>query len=78
MGKNKAQGPTLPRIRYWYMCFDLTHAPVATAARAITINKATGFVSMSQPIPDTRTLYSYDCYCSLDYVRVLYLYHTAI
>ena len=27
MGKNKAQAPTLPRIRY--MCFDLTHAPVA-------------------------------------------------
>ena len=29
MGKNNAQAPTLPRIRY--MCFDLTHAPVATA-----------------------------------------------
>ena len=32
MGKNKAQAPTLPRIRYT-SCFDLTHAPVATAAR---------------------------------------------
>ena len=39
MGEDKA--PTLPRIRY--MCFDLTHAPVATAARAA----ATGLVSMS-------------------------------
>ena len=28
MGKNIAQAPTL-RIRY--MCFDLAHAPVATA-----------------------------------------------
>ena len=35
------KAPTLPRIRY--MCFDLTHAPVATAARAA----ATGLVSMS-------------------------------
>ena len=43
MGKNKAQAlTTLPRIGY-YMCFDLTHAPVATAARAA----ATGLVSMS-------------------------------
>ena len=42
MGKNKAQAPTLPRIRYM-SCFDLTHAPVATAARAA----ATGLVSMS-------------------------------
>ena len=33
MGKNKAQAPTLPRIRY-KSCFGLTHAPVATAARA--------------------------------------------
>ena len=41
MGKNKAQAPTLRRIRC--MCFDLTHAPVATAARAA----ATGPVSMS-------------------------------
>ena len=41
MGENKAQAPTLVRIRY--MCFDLTHAPVATAARAA----ATGLVSMS-------------------------------
>ena len=47
MGKNKAQAPTLPRIRY--MCFDLTHAPVATAARAA----ATGLVSMStRPDPE--------------------------
>ena len=45
MGKNKA--PTLPRIRY--MCFDLTHTPVATAARAA----ATGLVSMStRPDPE--------------------------
>ena len=42
MGKNKALAPTLPRIRYM-SCFDLTHAPVATAARAA----ATGLVSMS-------------------------------
>ena len=41
MGKNKAQAPTLPRIRY--MCSDLPQAPVATAARAA----ATGLVSMS-------------------------------
>ena len=41
MGKSKAQAPALARIRY--MCFDLTHAPVATAARAA----ATGLVSMS-------------------------------
>ena len=40
MGKSKAQAPALARIRY--MCFDLTHAPVATAARAA----ATGLVSM--------------------------------
>ena len=33
MGKNKAQAPTLPCIRYM-SCFDLTHAPVATTARA--------------------------------------------
>ena len=39
MGKNKAQAPTLPRIRYM-SCFDLTHAPTARAA-------ATGPVSMS-------------------------------
>ena len=38
----KAQAPTLPRIRYM-SCFDLTHAPVATTARAA----ATGPVSMS-------------------------------
>ena len=38
----KAQAPTLPRIRYM-SCFDLTHAPVATAAR----DAATGLVSMS-------------------------------
>ena len=44
MGKNKAWAPTLPRIRY-----DLTHAPVATAARAA----ATGLVSMStRPDPE--------------------------
>ena len=44
MGKNN---PTLPRIRY--MCFDLTHAPVATTARAA----ATGPVSMStRPDPE--------------------------
>ena len=42
MGKNKAQVPTLARIRYM-SCFDLTHAPVATTARAA----ATGPVSMS-------------------------------
>ena len=47
MGKNEAQAPTLPRVRY--MCFDLTHAPVATAARAA----ASGFVSMStRPDPE--------------------------
>ena len=40
MGKNKAQAPTLPHIRY--MCFDLTNAPVATTVRAA----ATGPVSM--------------------------------
>ena len=38
MGKNEAQAPTLPRVRY--MCFDLTHAPVATAARAATLNRS--------------------------------------
>ena len=42
MGQNKAQAPTLPIIRCT-SCFDLTHAPVATAARAA----ATGLVSMS-------------------------------
>ena len=43
MGKNnKAQALTLPRIRYM-SCFELTHAPVATTARAA----ATGPVSMS-------------------------------
>ena len=48
MGKNKAQAPTLPRIRCM-SCFDLTHAPVATAARAA----ATGPVSMStRPDPE--------------------------
>ena len=41
MGYNKASAPTLPHIRY--MCFDFTHAPVATAARAA----AAGLVSMS-------------------------------
>ena len=41
MGKNKASTPTLQRIRY--MCFELTHAPVATAGRAA----APGLVSMS-------------------------------
>ena len=47
IGKNKAQVPTFPRIRY--MCFDLTHAPVATAARAA----ATGLVIMStRPDPE--------------------------
>ena len=48
MGKNKAEAPTLPRIRYM-PCFDLTHARVATAARAA----ATGRVSMStRPDPE--------------------------
>ena len=47
MGKNEAQAPTFPRIRY--MCFDLTHAPVAATARAA----ATGPVSMStRPDPE--------------------------
>ena len=40
MGKNNAEAPTLPRIRC--MCFDSTHAPVATTARAA----ATGPVSI--------------------------------
>ena len=44
MGKNKGYAPTLPRIRYM-SCFELTHAPVATAARARAA--ATGLVSMS-------------------------------
>ena len=48
MGKNKAEAPTLPRIRYM-SCFDLTHAPAATTARAA----ATGLVSMStRPDPE--------------------------
>ena len=48
MGKNKAYAPTRPRIRYM-PCFDLTHAPVATAARAA----ATGLVSKStRPDPE--------------------------
>ena len=48
MGKNKAYAPTLPLIRYM-SCFDLTHAPVATRARAA----ATGPVSMStRPDPE--------------------------
>ena len=48
MGKNKAYAPTLPRIRYM-SCFDLTHTPVATAARAA----ATALVSMStRPDPE--------------------------
>ena len=39
---------TLPRIRYM-SCFDLTHAPVATTARAA----ATGAMSMStRPDPE--------------------------
>ena len=42
MGTNIAQALTLPRMRYM-SCFDFTHAPVATAARAA----ATGLVSMS-------------------------------
>ena len=47
MGGNKAEVLTLPRIRY--MCFDLTHEPVATIARAA----ATGPVSMStRPDPE--------------------------
>ena len=52
--KIKLQARTLPRIRY--MCFDLTHAPVATAARAA----ATGLVSMStRPDPEAVTCHSY-------------------
>ena len=48
MDKNEAEASTLPRIRYM-SCFDLTHAPVATAARAA----ATGPVSMStRPDPE--------------------------
>ena len=48
MGKDKAEAPTLPRIRYM-PCFDFTHAPVATAARAA----ATGLVSIStRPDPE--------------------------
>ena len=49
MGKKiKLQAPTLQRIRYM-SCFDLPHAPVATAARAA----ATGRVSMStRPDPE--------------------------
>ena len=48
MDKNKASAPTLPLIRYM-SCFDLTHAPVATTARAA----ATGPVSMStRPDPE--------------------------
>ena len=48
MGKNKVKVPTLPFIRYM-SCFDLTHAPVATAARAAS----TGLVSMStRPDPE--------------------------
>ena len=48
MGKNTALAPTLPRIRHM-SCFDLTHAPVATTARAA----ATGLVSMStRPDPE--------------------------
>ena len=40
--------PTLPRIKY-ISRFDLTHAPVASAARAA----ATGLVSMStRPDPE--------------------------
>ena len=48
MGKNKAYAPTLSRTRYM-SCFDLTHAAVATAARAA----ASGLVSMStRPDPE--------------------------
>ena len=47
MGKKKKKAPTLPRIRYYMSCFDSTHAPVATAARAA----ATGLVSVST-LPD--------------------------
>ena len=47
MGK-KAEAPTLSRIRYM-PCFDLTHAPVETTARAA----ATGPVCMStRPDPE--------------------------
>ena len=42
MAKNKAQAPTLQFVRYTW-CVDLTHALVATAARAA----ATGPMSMS-------------------------------
>ena len=59
MGKNKAQAPTLPRIRY-ISCFDLTHAPVATAACAA----ATGLLSGKQPPRNDRT--------SVRNLRVLY------
>ena len=46
--KVKLKAPTLSRIRY-VPCFDLTHAPVAAAARAA----ATGPVSMStRPNPE--------------------------
>ena len=44
--KMKLKTPTLPRIRYM-PCFDLTHAPVATAARAA----ATGLVNMINHSP---------------------------
>ena len=42
MGKNKAKLPHF-HVCIRYMCFDSTHAPVATAARAA----GTGLVSMS-------------------------------
>ena len=46
-----SEAPTLPRISYM-SCFDLTHAPVATAARAA----ATWPVSMSTRPVSTEAL----------------------
>ena len=57
MGKNKAYAPTLPRIRYM-PCLNLTHAPVATAARAA----ATGLVGMStRPDPEGSGTVEIEC-----------------
>ena len=50
MGKNEALSSHTSHVfRIRYMCFDLTHAPVATAARAA----ATGLVRVStRPDPE--------------------------
>ena len=70
MGKNKAYVPTLTRIRYM-SCFNLTGAPVATAARAA----ATGRVSMStRPDPERSGAVEIDRLYNYEVGGVLFLH----